>query len=216
MKLLIRSTEVKPKTKILVWGASGVGKTHFGLSAPNPLVIDTERGCEAFFNRYEFDLLALPTVDQIDLAVRKLEEGDHNYKTLAIDSLTGVCELYAEKYSRGDKATFNDWGMIKPKLDKLMKRLVALPLNLIFTARSQNIFNKEYKIVGQRPHIFKGLAYWFDIVGRLDRKGSGAPMMTLNKTRFALPQRIEDISFERLQSLIYNEVAINSGNGNKG
>jgi len=210
MSLLIKSINIKPKIKILIWGESGSGKTMLSLSATKPLIcIDTERGAEPFFNRYEFDLLSLPTIDQLELAIKKLEEGNGSYETLVVDSLTGVCELYAEKYSRGEKATFNDWGVIKPKLDKLMKKLVALPLNLIFTARSQNIFNKEYQIIGERPHIFRGLAYWFDIIGKLERKGGEAPQMILNKSRFALPQRIEDVSFEKLQNLIYDkEIAV--------
>ncbi len=204
MSLLIRSVDLKPKIKILVWGASGSGKTHLGLASPSPLVIDTERGTEAYYSQFEFDLLALPTVDQIELAVEKLEQGEGTYETLVMDSLTGVCDLYRDKYSKAEKTTLQEWGVIKRKLDKLMRRLVPLPLNLVFTARSQNIFNKEYKIVGQKPHIFKGLAYWFDIVGKLERKGSESPTLILSKSRYQLSQKIEDISFERLENLIFN------------
>ena len=214
MKLLITSAEIQPKIKILVWGLPGSGKTHFGLSAPKPLVVDTERGCEAFFNRFEFDLLSLPTIDQFELAVKKLQEGGYeNYESLVIDSLTGLEELYVEKYSRGERTSLAEWGVIKPKLDKLIKRIVSLPLNLICTARSQNIWDtREFKLIGTRPHIQKNLsAYYFDVIGKLERRNGQAPTIALNKSRFVLSSKIADISFERLQSLIYNEVAIDRG-----
>lgn len=215
MKLLIRSAEIKPKIKILLWGLPGSGKTHFGLSSPKPLGIDTERGCEAFFNRFEFDLLSLPTIDQFELAVKTLQEGSYeNYESLVIDSLTGLEELYVEKYTRGERTSLAEWGVIKPKLDKLMKRIVSLPLNLICTARSQNMWDtREFKLIGQRPHIQKNLsAYYFDIIGKLERRNGQAPTIVLNKSRFVLPPKIEGISFEELQSLIYNEMDIKSGN----
>jgi hypothetical protein len=37
---------VPGKTKILVFGASGVGKTWFSLGFPNPFFIDTEGGAD--------------------------------------------------------------------------------------------------------------------------------------------------------------------------
>jgi len=211
MKLLIRSSDMKPKIKILTWGLPGSGKTHFGLSAPKPLVIDTERGCEAFFNRFEFDLLSLPTLDQIELTVKKLQEGGYeSYETLVIDSLTGLEGLYVEKHTRGERTSLAEWGVIKPKLDKLMKRIVSLPLNLICTARSQNMWDtRAFKLIGTRPHIQKNVsAYYFDIIGKLERRNGQAPNIALNKSRFQLPQKIEGISFEKLQSLVYNKEAI--------
>ena len=43
-----------PYAKILVIGDAGAGKTHFGMTFPDPYFIDTEGGVGFFANRFQF------------------------------------------------------------------------------------------------------------------------------------------------------------------
>lgn len=67
--------------KVLLFGESGVGKTHFTLNSPNPAVVDPERGTDWFRGRPGFgdwavmDGLGSDIVDQVHYALSFLEQG---------------------------------------------------------------------------------------------------------------------------------------------
>lgn len=67
--------------KVGYYAASGVGKTHFALQAPNPAVIDPERGTDWFIGRTGFsdwtvmDGLMGDMVDQVHAGLSFLESG---------------------------------------------------------------------------------------------------------------------------------------------
>ena len=75
----------KAKTeRVIIYGESGLGKTTFATSAPNPIVIQTEDGLG------EIDVPCLPLAESyIDVmkALDSLANEDHDFKTVIIDSL---------------------------------------------------------------------------------------------------------------------------------
>src|SRR6185436_14696537 len=90
--------ETKPgKSKIVIFGPPGVGKTWFSLSFPVPYYIDTEGGAD--LKHYQDRLKAAggvylgPQDGALDFPfligqIEALATEKHSYKTLIIDSIT--------------------------------------------------------------------------------------------------------------------------------
>ena len=85
MSFLNSITRNTPKTeRVIIYGESGLGKTTFATSAPNPIVIQTEDGLG------QIDVSCFPLAESyIDVmkALDALVNESHDFKTVVIDSL---------------------------------------------------------------------------------------------------------------------------------
>ena len=84
----VLSTVVKGKVYtpdlVVIYGVDGVGKSTFASQAPNPIFVGSEKGTA------NMDVARLPSVNtfhDVMNAIKALTEDQHDYKTLAIDSL---------------------------------------------------------------------------------------------------------------------------------
>jgi len=96
----IRRNKPKPP-RIIPYGESGLGKTTFAVSAPNPIVIQTEDGLGIL------DVPAFPKAQsfaEVMESIDSLLTEDHEFKTVVIDSLdwlepliwAEVCENFTD------------------------------------------------------------------------------------------------------------------------
>lgn len=83
---LIKKTPSKPPI-IVVYGPGGVGKTTLASEFPNPVFIQTEDG-SGELELVSFSEGKLTSYAQIDEALTALATEDHDFKTLAVDSVT--------------------------------------------------------------------------------------------------------------------------------
>jgi AAA domain-containing protein len=164
------------KTKALIYGASGVGKTWFTLTFPTPYYIDTEGGADlrhyqdrlkeaggAYLGPKEGALDFQFIIDQIQaLATEK-----HEYQTLVIDSITKLYQtcISNEAERLGEKDAF---GASKKPAIGAMRRLVnwigRLDMNVLFVAHE----NAEWGVVnGQRQEIGKVADVWDKLIYEL-------------------------------------------------
>ena len=72
------------KFRVLIAGYPGIGKTTLGLSAPKPLLIDTDFGVNRIIDRLQTDCIQPNTYQELlnDLTLENLKE----YETLVIDT----------------------------------------------------------------------------------------------------------------------------------
>jgi hypothetical protein len=180
-KLKARNPElVKPgKTKAMIYGASGVGKTWFTLSFPTPYYIDTEGGADLL--HYQKRLQEAggaymgPSDGTLDFGtvleqIQALATEKHTYKTLVIDSITKLYQtcIADEAFRLGDKDAF---GASKKPAIANMRRLVAwimrLDMNVWFVAHEMNEWGLGPK-TGQRTEIGKIADVWDKLIFELD------------------------------------------------
>lgn len=186
--------EVEPgKTKGLIFGASGVGKTWFTLSFPAPYYIDTEGGAD--LKHYQERLKKAggaymgPPDGALDFAtiieqIQALATEKHQYKTLIIDSITKVYQVAianeSERITSGGKK--DEFGASKKPAIAMMRRLVnwitKLDMNVWFVAHEVPEWgevNGTRSEIGKLPDVWDKLVYELDIGLRVIRRGQSYP-----------------------------------------
>jgi hypothetical protein len=141
--LSIRPQKQKPQPRVIVYGEPGVGKTTFGTSAPDVILIPTEDGALGV------DVPRIPndgkceTWGDVLLAAKALRGAKHDYRWAALDTLNGAAHLCAEAvckrdfggrwttikdhegydaFGRGDKATAHEFRELLSVLDDLQQQ----------------------------------------------------------------------------------------------
>lgn len=190
-KLKARAPEiVQPgKTKAMIFGASGVGKTWFTLTFPRPFYIDTEGGAD--LKHYQERLKTaggayLGTEDgSLDFAtvieqMQALATEKHEYKTLIIDSITKLYQttIANEAERLGDKDAF---GASKKPAIAWMRRLVSwamrLDMNIWFVAHDTAEWGADPKTgqrteIGRIPDVWDKLIYELDLTLSAQKRGN--------------------------------------------
>lgn len=166
------------KPQMVLFGASGVGKTWFSLSFPSVYYIDTEGGASRahYMERLskaggsylgpedganDFNII----IDQIKaLAVEK-----HSFKTLVIDSITKpfLTAIATEGERLGDR---NAFGADKKPAVQFMRRIIAaiqrLDMNVIFVAHEKSEWGQD--ATGQRVETGKAADTYDKLIYELD------------------------------------------------
>jgi hypothetical protein len=180
-KLKARKPElVQPgKTKAMIYGASGVGKTWFTLAFPTPYYLDCEGGAD--LQHYQQRLKEAsgsylgPEDGTLDFdfildQIQALATEKHTYKTLVIDSVTKLYQtcIANEAERLAEKDVF---GASKKPAIANMRRLVAwimrLDMNVWFVAHEMNEWGLDPK-TGQRTEIGKIADVWDKLIFELD------------------------------------------------
>lgn len=141
LKLLSSKGRKQHPLWITMYATEGCGKTTFASCAPAPIFIDVEQGSlEIDTDRFVFDATddrSTPkTWPEILGAMRALESGDHQFKTLVIDTLDGVDPLIAAYvcardkkaslesygYGKGAVAVLDEWRIFVAQVERLKRR----------------------------------------------------------------------------------------------
>ena len=217
--MFTKATGINKKLKILIYGQSGGGKTHFALTFPRPAVIDCEGGTELFGGRFDFDVLRTKDLDEVLRAIEGINP--KKYDTVVIDPVTVLWQVMMEagqlaaerraiKQRRNpDDAnlTPRDWGIIKRKVNSLYTRLVNLPAHVVVCGRIKDVNERrgnEVVKVGERVDAEKSTEYLFDIIVKLEVQRDGKRIGIIEKDRSGILQgkRIENPSFESFAEII--------------
>jgi len=204
---------VARRLKVLIYGASGTGKTWFALHAPSPLVIDTEGGTGAYRGRADlppFTVAASASPRDVATLLERyaakgaIENGGEALRpeTVVIDTLSAlwlaaqgvgqrVAEARAAKYKRPPeeaRLAFGDWGLIKRPIQRLYALLPTLPAHVIVTARLKDVYDGESggdaKKIDEAPDIERNAIYTFDVVIKLEELAPGKRVGLVQKSRF--------------------------------
>jgi len=143
--------QIKPASKMpkhfraLLYGKSGRFKTRTASTAPDCLVIDVnEEGTDSVRADYDPHVFPVKYWQEINDVYWYLQSGDHNYKTVVVDGLTGLQEL-CMKFVLGDEAARDAsrdpdmpsrpvWGKVGELMRTQIMNFRNLPMHVIFTA----------------------------------------------------------------------------------
>jgi hypothetical protein len=133
-----RTSDTKPP-RVLIYSSHGIGKTTFCASAPKPIFIQTEDG-EGSLQLDTFGLLK--NYDDVVEAIDSLGSGEHQFRTVVIDSLDHLEPLVWQKvcavhgwesietpgYGKGYVEADAYWRALIDRLDALrnVKNMVVL------------------------------------------------------------------------------------------
>lgn len=177
------------KTKGVIFGASGVGKTWFTLRFPTPYYFDTEGGAD--LKHYQERLKSAGGVylgpqdgtldfDFLIEQIKALATEKHSYKTLIIDSITKIFQsaIATEQERLGDKDAF---GASKKPAVAAIRRVVnwvdKLDMNVWFVAHETAEWGVNSKgqreEVGKMPDVWDKLLYELDLGLWVKKVGDG-------------------------------------------
>jgi len=218
-----KATTVKKRLKLFLWGDSGVGKTTLSLQFPGPVVIDLEGGADLYGDAFKFDVLRAANPDDVMSAVDWLLANKHPYRTLIIDPVTVYWDSLQKKWSdiflrrnkgsKGHKYEFydlqpKDWMTVKAEFKELIRKLIALDMNVIVTAREKTKYKEGSFMVsiGETFDGEKSLPYMFDTIVQLYIDEQGRHMgLSLKDRSHKLPKDEFDCSYENLEKLFGKE-----------
>jgi hypothetical protein len=214
-----KARSLEKRLKLFLWGDSGVGKTTLSLQFPKPVVIDLEGGADLYGETFDFDVLRASTADEVMEAVEWLLTRPHAYRTLVIDPITVYWDALQKKWSdvflrrnkgsKGYKFEFydlqpRDWMTVKAEFKDLIRKLIALDMNVIVTARQkvQYADGAFMKAIGETFDGEKSLPYLFDTIVRLYRDEKGRFLGECLKDRSnKLPAGAFEVSYARFEEL---------------
>lgn len=128
------TTGKQPKPRrVVLYGPGGIGKSTWAAKAPNPVFIQTEDGLA------DIDCAKFPfahKVSEVQEQLRAVATGEHDFKTLVIDSLdqlepliwdsvavsAGRSHVSEIPYGKGYEAALDAWRKILFVLDKIRDR----------------------------------------------------------------------------------------------
>lgn len=91
--------------------------------------------------------LSLREFEKVTLLLKDIKEG-----TIVIDSVSDLWEWFsawidynADKYTKSGQMMRTEWGKVNSKYKTFLNRLMSRPVDFVFTARSENIYNETGK-----------------------------------------------------------------------
>ena len=218
-----KAKSLKKRLKLFLWGDSGVGKTTLALQFPKPVVLDLEGGADQYGDDFAFDVLRTVDADEIMQAVQWLGSHETQYSTVIIDPITIYWDALQRKWSdiflerhkdkKGWKHEFydfqpRDWMTLKSEHKAFLRRLVALDMNVVVTAR-QKVQYEEGSLMRVSGTTFDGeknLPYLFDTVVQMYRDQKGRRMGSVLKDRTnTLPDGEFEIKYTVFEALFGKE-----------
>jgi phage nucleotide-binding protein len=148
--------DVAYRKSFVIYGRSGTGKTTLASSFPGPILYANIRdnGTDSIADVKGIQVFELEDLDDLEelrmwLRKNRKEIAKGKYKTLILDTMSQLQELYVEevgkkKAKKKDKKpgewgsmTKQDWGEVASEMKALIIELRNLPMNVVFIAQDK-------------------------------------------------------------------------------
>ena len=125
--------------KVLVYGASGVGKTTLCATTGEPgktLVLSAEAGLLSIASS-DVDTMRIDSISDLRAAHKYLAAMDHGYTWVCLDSLSEIAEQVLSDGKEDKKNLLQAYGEMADQLVKLVKSFRDLPVNVVMTCKGK-------------------------------------------------------------------------------
>lgn len=166
--------------KALIYGQMGIGKTTLALSAPNPLLIDIERGLNRVAPQHRCPSLQVNSYEEILELINSKEI--MQFDTIVIDTLGKMIYLVLDYLAKSNpkikqadgSPSQKGWGAIKSQIvTNFYKTLESKNKSIIFIAHEKE--KQENEITIKRPDVAgstdASLVTDFNLVGYMEIQG---------------------------------------------
>lgn len=176
---------------ILLHGESGVGKTRFGDTTPEPrLVIDAEGGIKFtpstkvmwedvnepppdHDGSWETCVVQITEFEDLLKVYRWLESGKHPFKSISMDSVSDIQERCMEAIAGTDPMRIQDWGELLRKMTKMIRAYRDLTMKgkidvIVFVALTEQKDDKFRPLLSGK--LQRKLPGYVDVVGYMHSK----------------------------------------------
>ncbi len=215
MAIKIKSTKnaADNGAKIVIYGDSGVGKTKLLATAPNPIIISSEKGLLSLSD-FDIPYIEVKTLEDVQDAYAYCKKSEFN--TVCVDSVTEVAEEVLAIMKVGKKDKRQAYGELAEALGSLIRNFRDIDgKNIILNAKEKPIYDEDDNIIGYVPMmpgrvLPHGLPYLVDEVFpyQMDRKGVRFLQTAKDRKRPAkdrsgrLPERIDNPNLTEIINLI--------------
>lgn len=160
---LSKTSELKNELfyNVLIYGATGAGKTSFAATFPNPvfLVPEIARGEMRTLSGYDLPVIFFKSMndlkEQLECLGRSIEKGHVSCKTLVLDNLTITQLLFEDDIKRDfgvDKLEWEHWGKFTSFFVRLMTTIKKWPVHSIWICHSDK--EKTFTLKGDSRNFF--------------------------------------------------------------
>ncbi len=206
-------------TKMLVYGASGVGKTMLASTAPKPLFLDANKGMSSIvvegvarieINHWEDIRDAWPII-----------ANDERFETIVVDGLNDIQRLslrhvvgsYPNRRYYDDMPTQADWGKSLEDLQRLIEAFTSLQRNVVYTCFSTHVELEGDRVRPQMggKNTWNMVTSYMDAVGYMyivrDEKGAAQRVLAFDSPTAVTKNRthvLPDVAYDPTWNKLFN------------
>ena len=177
MGIIKRPSElsVKDTLSVLIYGQPGIGKTTFGVSAPNAVLFDYDGGVQRINGAHQVSTLQPTSWEDTNEALREIQNEMPEVQTIVIDTVGKMLDFMSAYIIKNDpKMAMRDgslslkgYGVRKTMFVNFIKQLAIMGKNVIFVAHEREERRGEETF--KRPEIGGSSAN--DLIKELDLVG---------------------------------------------
>lgn len=144
-KRIVPVADIDPYLKVLLYGRNGKGKTRTAVSLPRTIVLDVNEKGTKSVRRSGADVFSAKTWEDITYLYWYLRQGEHEYDTVVLDTLTQMQHLcmatvlkIAEDRDPNRPAKTPDmraWGQMAERMKPMLLDFRNLPMNVVMIAQ---------------------------------------------------------------------------------
>ncbi len=182
MKLISTKDVHSNGVKMVMYGASGAGKTTLIKTLPNPLIISSESGLLALA---DVDIPAIEVLTERDLKEAYNYAAKSDYATICLDSISDIAESILAEY----KGKFTDgrqaYGALGDTIGMYLRKFRSLSKHVYITAKEgKQEINGVAIVAPSMPGntLTTNIPYIFDLVLRLEANKKGERIIHTQST----------------------------------
>ena len=177
MGMIKRPSElsVKATLSVLIYGQPGIGKTTFGVSAPDAVLFDYDGGVQRINGAHQVATLQPTSWEDTSIALQEIQNEMPEVKTIVIDTVGKMLD-YMSAYiiktdpkmaMRDGSLSLKGYGVRKQMFVNFIKQLALMGKNVVFIAHEREERRGEETF--KRPEIGGSSAN--DLIKELDLVG---------------------------------------------